>query len=101
MLLQKFMFPNPEVCSRQNMYYKGECLTILSDEERCLIPKGEMLSTHTYFNSFSIGKWKKYTLIDNLYLKLNFKGDFLLKVRHAYKYCKSIFSCLCGFCIFI
>lgn len=85
MILQKLMFPDPEVCSRQNMYYKGEKFIILGEEKQCLIPKGEMLSAHTYFNCFSIGKWKKYTIVNRVFLTLNFKGDFLLKIRHAYK----------------
>lgn len=85
MILQKILFPHPDVCSRNAMYYKGNEITVFMDDVHCVIPKGETLSTHTYFNSFSVGKWKQYTVIDNLNLRLTVKGDFHLRVWHARK----------------
>lgn len=32
------------------------------------------LNFNTYFNSFSLAKWKKYTDIENLFLKITFEG---------------------------
>lgn len=85
MLLQKLLFPNTEICSRMAMFYKGENVDIFMEENYCVVNKGATLSTHTYFNSFSIGKWRKYTTLDNLKLHLSLEGEFSIHVRHAYK----------------
>lgn len=85
MILQQLLFPNVETCERKNMYYKGDDITVFMEEKYCAIPQGTSCSTHTYFNSFSIGKWRKYTNIHNLYLRLKIRGSFSLRVHHAEK----------------
>ena len=85
MVLQKLLFPSTEICSREKMYYKGDNIAVFMEDECCFIPKGETLSTHTYFNSFSVGKWKKYTSVDNLNLTIKIRGEILLYIRHARK----------------
>lgn len=85
MLLQKLLFPNTEICSRIAMFYKGENVDVFMEDNYCVVNKGATLSTHTYFNSFSIGKWRKYTTLDNLKLRLSLKGEFSIHVRYAYK----------------
>ena len=37
----------------------------------------------TFQNSFSCGKWKKYTIIENVFITLELKGDFKLQLMHA------------------
>lgn len=49
----------------------------------CSVPKGEVLDFSTYFNSFSIEKWTKYTDIDNVRLRVNLQGSFLIQLYHA------------------
>lgn len=90
MILQKIQFPNPKICSRVRMYYSGQSFTPLMEEECCQFFIGGVLSTVSYFNSFSIGKWKKYTTLDNLYLRVSVKGEFSVHVRHAHKMNKEI-----------
>ena len=90
MILQRLLFPSTQVCSRQKMYYKGDEIAVLMDEEYCIVPQGAVLSTHTYFNSFSIGKWRKYTMLNNLHLRVEFQGEFQVKVSHACKMNNSI-----------
>lgn len=85
MILQKLLFPDTVVCARGPMYFKGENLTVFMEEKCCSVPCGATLGTHTYFNSFSVGKWRKYTQIDNINLCLTMTGDFLVRIRHAYK----------------
>ena len=60
MILQDILFPNVETCARSGMYFKGENTTCFMEEHYSVIEKGATLSTFTYFNGFSIGKWKKY-----------------------------------------
>jgi GT2 family glycosyltransferase len=42
-----------------------------------------VLTLDTYLNSFSTGKWKKYTIIQNLQLILEIQGDFTITLLHA------------------
>ncbi len=85
MIIQKLLFPKSDICSNTLMYYKGDGVNVFSDEEYCSIHKGAILSTETYFNSISIEKWLKYTIINNLSLCLAVKGEFIISVHHAFK----------------
>jgi len=38
----------------------------------------------TYFNCFSVAKWRKYTRLDNLQLQLELKGAFQVSLMHMY-----------------
>ena len=44
---------------------------------------GAVWSTNTYFNSLSIGKWKKYCEVGNISLNMDIKGKFLLNIYHV------------------
>jgi len=90
MILQKLLFPSADICARGQMYFKGEDVTVYMEDAYADIPRGSVLGSHTYFNSFSIGKWRKYTSISNLYLRLQVTGEFQLTVRHARKMYKVI-----------
>lgn len=85
MILQKLLFPSANVCSHKGMYYKGADITVVADEEYCDIPYGKTLEAFTYFNSLSIEKWTRYTILDNLSLRLDLKGEFVVSVHQAYK----------------
>lgn len=41
--------------------------------------KQGVISTDTYFNSISIGKWKKHTIVDNLFFTIKFKGKIKIE----------------------
>ena len=47
----------------------------LEQDRICFDKKGKVWFD-TYFNSFSAGKWTKYTIVDNLSLRLELKGAF-------------------------
>ena len=50
----------------------------------------------TYFNCFSIGKWAKYTRLDNLKLRLELKGGFQVSLLHLYSmYTEPFENCFC------
>lgn len=85
MVLQNILFPHPDVCSRTQMYFNGDNISVFMDDAHCNIPAGQTVSTNTYFNSFSIGKWLKYTTMNNLYLRLTLKGSFHLQICHVRK----------------
>ena len=58
MTLQKIIFPNVNV--PQELYFRK---------------MGNTLSFDTYFNSFSIEKWKKYTKLKTLYLEIESREE--------------------------
>lgn len=60
MVLQTILFPDAEICKEKAMYFHEE--------------EG-ILSLDTYFNAFSIGKWRKYTELEDLSLVLRMKAD--------------------------
>lgn len=53
MNIQTLLYPQADICGIEEMYFRRS---------------GCVLSLETYFNAFSIGKWRKYTIIDNLSL---------------------------------
>lgn len=66
MILQRVLFPSE---NRPKELYMRD--------------KGEWVSFDTFFNSFSIEKWKKYTNLKNLLIKVNLKSyddNFKIKV---------------------
>lgn len=67
MIIQNILFPRPEICDEKEMYFR----------------EGETLSLGTYCNAFSIGKWRKYTNLDNLSLRLEYDGKAEIKGYHA------------------
>lgn len=83
MILQDILFRNVETCAVKVMYFKGENITDFASEKYYLLEKDATLSSLTYFNSFSIGKWKKYTILDNLKIRLELDGTFAIGVRHV------------------
>ncbi len=67
MLIQKLLMPTEENCpvdEARDLYFRRE---------------GEELSLFTYFNSFSIGKWRSYTGLTNLSLRMKIRGQAKMK----------------------
>ena len=47
------------------------------------IERGEALSLESYFNAFSIGKWRKYTRLSNLSLEMRTQGKVVIRAFQA------------------
>ena len=69
----------------RHMYIRSSKNVIIGDDGRTYLPAGAYYEFFTYYNSFSIGKWKKYTNLDNLSLVLDIKGDFEIDLFGHYK----------------
>jgi len=85
MILQKLQFPDPKICSRVRLYYAGSSFTPFMTEKYCQVYESGVLNGATYFNSFSIGKWRKYTNLNNLSLRIETQGEFSVHIRYAHK----------------
>jgi GT2 family glycosyltransferase len=84
MILQRLQYPEAGDSERGLYYWSGdgECRAT-EDKTRLSVDKGCVLHFNTYFNSFSYGKWKKYTIMGNLKLRLWLRGSFeVLLVRN-------------------
>lgn len=86
MILQELLFPNMETCSDFEMYFRaaaGEHAPWVDADAGALrVPQYSHVSLDTYFNAFSIGKWRKYTKLDNLRLRLELRGEFQVQIVH-------------------
>lgn len=68
MIIQELLNVDKIICDVPEMYYRRE---------------GLVLSLSTYFNSFSIGKWKKYTSLHDLYLHIKLNKAATIKAYNA------------------
>lgn len=86
MVLQELQFPNSDTCSTLEMYFhhrKGEHACWMDPELGALcMPKWTHLDLDTYFNSFSLGKWRHYTQLSNLTLRLELRGEVQVQLIH-------------------
>nr|MCR5621659.1 hypothetical protein [Treponema sp.] len=66
MEVQKVLFPGEE-CGEPEMYFRGIPPSAIDPAGgTVLVRRGETVSLDTYFNSFSAGKWRRYTGLGNL-----------------------------------
>lgn len=91
MILQELLFPNFDTCATYDMYFRipesdsGVRKAYYSPEDRGVhMDSWQPLFLDTYFNSFSIAKWLKYTRLNNLKLQLELKGAFKVQLTHKY-----------------
>lgn len=82
MIVQKLLFPRKEICEEWEMYYRDVTDSAYHDGA-IYLKAGEKISLETYFNSFSIGKWMKYTELKDLNLELFMTGQAEIAVKHA------------------
>lgn len=75
MKLQNIILPSPETCTVEDMYLRRDGIIDFTwaDPTIKMFPNSA-LYFDTYFNSFSVNKWKKYTKVKNVYITLRFRG---------------------------
>ena len=73
MILQKILLPNFNICQEKELYYKGD-----------LEKDNSLVEFNSYFNSFSIEKWKKYTKLENLTLSISCSGIGDINIVNSY-----------------
>jgi len=83
--IQRILFEDYKVCSDFLLYYRCRKCALLKNKDVIVIEKCETISFDTFFNSFSLKKWKKYTNLDNIYLSLTFSGKLKVSLT-GYEY---------------
>ena len=84
MKLQNVIYPSTKNCTEESLYFRrvGDVHYSLADE--CIsMDKEAYVFFDTYFNSFSAGKWYKYTNAGQIKLQLKVKGK--LRITLFYK----------------
>jgi galactofuranosylgalactofuranosylrhamnosyl-N-acetylglucosaminyl-diphospho-decaprenol beta-1,5/1,6-galactofuranosyltransferase len=87
--LQAITLPDQRVCMEDQLYFR------LDDEDqnvahydalgrKLIFPKYARSAFDTYFNSFSFDKWKQYTRLNSLHLRLSCRGKFVLRVVSSF-----------------
>ena len=78
-IIQSSVFPSYDLCSEPSLYFRSSGVVEFGEQKRVVLPKSSHLLTDTYFNSFSIGKWKNKTGLTDLALSLSFTGEIVLR----------------------
>lgn len=79
--LQDIVFPSNERFDQQwELFYRGEKAVYDQDNGILFIPQFHLFEFTTYLNAFSVHKWKKYTNIQDIRLRLQIKGDFQVRL---------------------
>lgn len=79
MVVQHLSFPKPEICSEEAMYFRRfGAVEFFYAMNNIIVHNGGRIDFNTYFNSFSVGKWGKYTNAKKVYITIEFSGRFLI-----------------------
>ncbi len=72
MILQNCILPKKK--EYKKLYYRYSS-QVFQKKDYLFIPKGEVVSTDTYMNSFDIETWRKYTDISQVYFSIYCEGN--------------------------
>lgn len=90
MELQKIVMPEIGKCTEKELYFR-ECnksnkRARFNPSEQCIyFQKNEEVYFDTYFNGLSIEKWKKYTIVNDVFLNLRLLGSFKIQLLEKRK----------------
>mgnify|MGYP001074301559 FL=1 len=83
--IQNLLFPRTkELDQHWWLFYRGNRFFYNKQESARQLRKGEYAEFFTYFNAFSIEKWKKYTCLDRIFLRLRVSGNFSVQTFGHY-----------------
>lgn len=107
MVLQNILFSRKSICKNKDMYFRYKDAEVSFayypnrlEAEMIFLAEGSTLKTDTYFNSFSIYKWKKYTQIDHLDLRIIIHGSFTLKFYNVVRFNnENVITELCSYTV--
>jgi GT2 family glycosyltransferase len=78
-ILQNILLPALEMSGAEALYIRlNEHAQYVYENKLLTLGPGGKADFTTYFNQFSVTKWKKYTSISNVELCIEFQGDALL-----------------------
>jgi len=75
MILQNLVFPKEDICTEQELYVHTRIGNLRAESDRYVLSSGCEVDFLTYFNSFSAGKWKKYTMVSDASCRIRCQGS--------------------------
>lgn len=84
-LQEVMMIKDDKMETHWGMFYQRNKLVHSMMEQCYFLPHHSQADFLTYFNAFSLAKWKKYTQIKSLKLHLTVKGNFRVNLVGYYK----------------
>ena len=91
--LQQLVMPNLTISASEDMYVRvfNDKVRILLVGKRLEFREGGRVSFDTFFNGFTVGKWRKNCTLNELYLVLVGRGRFVLRfgihrLGHAHRW---------------
>ncbi|CAI0813297.1 glycosyltransferase [Serratia liquefaciens] len=79
--LQAATFPSEGVCTQASLYFHSSTKNILNLlSPKLSVPENETVSFDTFYNAFSLYKWRKYTTVDNLGFYANVNGRGIVTI---------------------
>lgn len=80
--IKRILLPEQIETDRQ-LYYRIDDELVTKEADGTLtFLKGGTADFDTYFNSFSIGKWREYTVLETVQLGLRLQGSFTIYLKH-------------------
>lgn len=91
--LQNIIYPSTENCTEESLYFRRFGNVEYSFADKFItLNKEATVTFDTYFNSFSAGKWYKYTKIQQVGLCLKLKGSFRITLWYKEKQANQLFT---------
>ncbi len=79
--LQNIILPNLHISTVEELFLRLNSNSLLNYKQNIVeLKKGGIIRFDTYFNAFSVQKWKDYTNIKSISIKLYLKGIFQVKL---------------------
>ena len=82
--LYNIIYPSRDIAKVDELYFRGTGFSIDPIDQQIMIEKGKVLSTCTYYNTFSLEKWRKYTSLTSLFLKIQLQGKCRVDIYTKY-----------------
>lgn len=84
-ILYTFLSPTYDLCCEEPLYYKfaGEKCYYSFEDGNVYLKKNSSVDLLTYFNAFSVEKWKKYTNVEQFSAYLDFQGEATAEAVHV------------------
>ncbi len=83
--LQEMSFFNKDMLIANELYVKFSGTGFIDYENcRLTLTKGSSVDFATYYNSFSVEKWQKYTIISDIILQIKIRGDANIYLYNNY-----------------
>lgn len=88
--IQNIILPNFDICAVEELFLRLNSKVLLNYEQNLVeLQKGGIISFDTYFNSFSVQKWKDYTNVKRLSISLRLRGTFKIKLLNIDSFSES------------